>query len=100
MKSERTKALSISSKVKRIVYERDMGCCILCGSPQGLPEGHYIPRSKGGLGIPENIVTLCRECHRRLDQTIERRVLLERVKAHLDLWYPGFKDINRIYRKE
>ena len=69
MKSKRTKALSITPKVKKTVYERDGGRCVLCGSPHGLPEAHYIPRSRGGLGIPENIVTLCRNCHRELDQT-------------------------------
>ena len=44
MKSKRTKALSITPKVKKTVYERDGGRCVLCGSPHGLPEAHYIPR--------------------------------------------------------
>lgn len=99
MKSERTKALAISPKVKKTVYERDGGRCILCGSTRGLPEAHYIPRSAGGLGIEENIVTLCRFCHHKLDQTTERAELLERVKAHLNLWYPSFSDADRIYKK-
>lgn len=99
MKSERTKALAISAKVKKIVYERDGGRCVLCGSSQGLPEAHYIPRSAGGLGIEENVVTLCRKCHNRLDQTCERAELLERVKAHLDIWYPNFLDADRVYKK-
>lgn len=99
MKSKRTKALSITPKVKKTVYERDGGRCVLCGSPHGLPEAHYIPRSRGGLGIPENIVTLCRNCHRELDQTTRRTELLERVKAYLDIWYPDFSDDDRIYKK-
>ena len=99
MKSKRTKALSITPKVKNTVYERDGGRCVLCGSPYGLPEAHYIPRSQGGLGIEENIVTLCRNCHRELDQTTRRAELLERVKAHLDIWYPDFSDNDRIYKK-
>ena len=100
MKSKRTKALAISRKVKQIVYERDAGCCILCGSPSGLPEAHYIPRSRSGLGIRQNIVTLCRDCHRRLDQTSERSNLLGMVRDHLDRWYPGFADEDRVYKKE
>ena len=71
MKGRRTKALEIPRKVKIAVFERDNERCILCGS-NGLPEAHYIPRSKGGLGIEQNIVTLCRECHRRYDQTTDR----------------------------
>lgn len=94
----RTKACAISQSVKAIVFERDRGYCILCGKA-GLPEAHYIPRSHGGLGIEQNVVTLCRACHERLDHTTERQELLERVKQHLELWYPGFSDTDRKYKK-
>ena len=97
--NKRTKALAISQAVKAKVFRRDNGLCILCGRA-GLPEAHYIPRSQGGLGIVQNIVTLCRFCHNKLDQTTERGELLERVKEHLDLWYPGFPDTDRKYKKE
>lgn len=96
--NERTRACAISKAVKEAVYKRDRGYCVLCGKP-GLPEAHYIPRSRGGLGIEQNIVTLCRPCHNKLDQTTQRQELLERVKQHLDLWYPGFEDTDRIYKK-
>ena len=99
MKSKRTKALAITKTVKDKVFQRDGGRCILCGSIQGLPEAHYIPRSQGGLGIEENIVTTCRLCHDRLDHTAERPALLERVKRHLILWYPDFSDTERVYKK-
>lgn len=55
--NERTKACAISAATKDAVFKRDRGQCVLCGKP-GLPEAHYIPRSKGGLGIEQNIVTL------------------------------------------
>lgn len=96
--NKRTKACAISRAVKEAVYKRDQGRCILCGRP-GLPEAHYIPRSKGGLGIEQNIVTLCRPCHDLMDNTTARDALLRRVKEHLDLWYPGFSDEQRIYKK-
>ena len=67
-KHKRTKACSISTKTKLIVYERDKGCCIFCGKI-GLPEAHIIPRSHGGLGCEENIVTACRSCHDKLDNS-------------------------------
>ncbi|MDE6398764.1 MAG: HNH endonuclease [Clostridiales bacterium] len=97
--NERTKACAISKAVKETVYKRDRGRCILCGRP-GLPEAHYIPRSKGGLGIEQNIVTLCRPCHDLMDNTTARESLRRRVKEHLDLWYPNFSDTDRIYKKE
>lgn len=91
-------ATSIPKKVKGRVYERDKGLCILCGR-LGLPEAHYIPRSQLGLGIEENIVTLCRECHRRLDNSPERRFLLERVKLYLQSKYPDWNEKNLVYRR-
>ncbi len=97
--NKRTKALAISKTVKEKVYERDCGLCVLCGKP-GIPEAHYIPRSKGGLGIEQNIVTLCRPCHNQMDSTTARESLLRRVKTHLDLWYPNFTDADRVYKKE
>lgn len=96
--NERTKACAISKAVKETVYKRDRGRCIICGRP-GLPEAHYIPRSKGGLGIEQNIVTLCRPCHDLMDNTTARASLLGRVKEYLDLWYPDFSDEQRIYKK-
>lgn len=99
MKSKRSKATDISKKVKEEVWNRDNGKCILCKSSNAFPNAHYIPRSNGGLGIPENIVTLCINCHYRLDHTTERKELLERVKRYLDRFYKDFTDEMRKYRK-
>ena len=74
-KHKRTKACEISKKTKLIVYERDGGCCIFCGKI-GLPEAHVIPRSHGGLGCPENIITVCRSCHDKLDNSTERKKMI------------------------
>ena len=63
-----TKATKIPEKVKKAVWERDGGRCIVCLRP-GNPWCHFIPRSQGGLGIEENIVTLCDKCHNDFDQT-------------------------------
>jgi len=56
MKSKRSKATDISQSVKMKVWERDNHCCIVCGYNQNvMPNGHYISRAKGGLGIEQNI---------------------------------------------
>lgn len=99
MRSKRTKALDISQKVKEAVWERDRGRCILCGSSRAMPNAHYISRAQGGLGIEQNIVTLCFDCHRRTDQSTERQELLSSIRRYLDRHYPDFKDENRRYRK-
>lgn len=98
--TERAKALQIPKEVKKAVYERDKGLCVVCGR-QGLPEAHYIPRSKGGLGIEQNIVCLCRDCHDRFDfgdgDTTEE--IGEIIKRYLASRYPDWNEDNLIYRK-
>lgn len=66
VKSKRSKACDIPGKVKETVFERDKGCCIVCGRP-GFPNAHYLSRARGGLGIEQNIVTLCPDCHFEYD---------------------------------
>lgn len=103
MPSKRTKATDISKTVREKVYERDsfdnVPCCIMCGSSRNLELAHFIPRSSGGLGIEENIVTLCNDCHKYLDQSVRRKVLLQKVRDYLDRFYPNFKDEDRKYKK-
>ena len=95
---KRTKACAINKKTKEIVYKRDEGSCIFCGAP-GLPEAHYIPRSHGGLGIPENIVTACRPCHDKLDNSTDRQQMLQVAAEHLRQFYEGWNENNLVYDK-
>lgn len=95
---KRTKACAISKKTKEIVKKRDGGCCIFCGAP-GLPEAHYIPRSHGGLGIPENIVTACRPCHDKMDNSVQRQQMLQKAAKHLKRFYPDWNEKNLIFSK-
>lgn len=106
LSSKRAKACAIPVKVKRRVAERDSidgwPCCILCGSPNGLPEAHYISRADGGLGIEENIVTLCRRCHDRYDNSQskdEHEAIKELIRAHLKKQYPGWDEDKLVYQK-
>ena len=94
----RTKALAIPPKVKKAVFERDNGRCILC-MKEGAPNAHYISRAQGGLGIEQNIVTLCHECHQAYDNSYQRPFLREVIKEYLDTKYPGFDDERRVYHK-
>lgn len=101
MASKRTKATSISQSVKEIVWERDNRCCIFCGMPLPMSMAcvHFISRANGGLGIKENIVTGCMDCHRKLDQSINRKSMTNFVRQYLDKFYPLFDDDKRIYKK-
>ena len=98
MKSKRAKACDISQKVKSTVWERDLHCCILCGAP-GAPNAHYISRGQSGLGIPENVVTLCQTCHTAYDQSFQREILKSEIADYLRGKYPGWDDIMLTYQK-
>lgn len=98
--SKRTKALAIPREVKDRVWERDGECCVYCGSPLAAPVAHYIARSHGGLGIEENILTLCDACHRRYDQSAGRRSMREYFREYLQSKYPEWDEDKLIYRRK
>jgi len=105
---DRTIALSIPMEVKKAVAERDSvdgwPCCILCGrpaptsNPLAFSNAHYISRAQGGLGIPENTLTLCPRCHREYDST-ERSAYRPILARHLRENYDGWDECKLVYRK-
>ena len=97
--NKRTKALQIPIKVKRIVYERDGGRCVLCGAP-GDPVAHFISRAQGGLGVEQNVVTLCCRCHREYDQGTARKTIRSQIWEYLKSKYKGWNEKNLTYSKE
>lgn len=99
MKQQRSKDTDIPEAVKKRVWVRDREMCIICHSHYAFPNAHFIPRSAGGLGIEENIVTLCNQCHREYDQSIERRLYADRIERYLKRKYPNW-DKNKLYFKK
>lgn len=73
MKTSRSKFTDIPMSVKKKVFERDGGRCIICGNSYNvMPNAHILSRAKGGLGVETNIVTMCtmlteNKCHHRFD---------------------------------
>ena len=99
MKSKRAKACDIPKKVKDIVWERDNHQCIICRSNQAMPNSHFIRRSQGGLGIPENVVTMCLRCHMMYDQGSDRRAIEAYTERYLKNLYPNWSREKLIYKK-
>lgn len=99
LKSKRSKACDIPKRVKDAVWERDGHCCIVCGNPAAMPNAHYIPRSQGGLGIEQNIATLCIVCHYAFDQTISRDWYKQQVREYLQSKYLDWQEDDLIYKK-
>ena len=99
MKTRRSKATDIPQRVKETVWERDGHRCIFCGDLYAMPNAHYIPRSKGGLGIEQNIVTACVVCHDKMDHTTERPLFLLSAKRYLQAKYKNWNEENLVYKK-
>lgn len=109
-KSIHTKSLEIPKGVKKAVAERDSidghPCCVFCGKPAptstplAFSVAHFIPRSQSGLGIEENILTLCWDCHMRFDQSTERENMRMFFREYLMSKYPEWNEENLIYKKE
>lgn len=101
-KHRQTKLTEISKKVKYEVWERDHRQCILCGRPVSYEYAccHYIPRSAGGLGIPENIFTACDTCHLEQDNGLNSEELTKMVQGYLKRVYgKNWNESKLIYRK-
>jgi hypothetical protein len=59
--------------IRRAVYARDLHRCRNCkASGVELHCHHVVPLSRGGETHPDNLVTLCAECHARVHPHLER----------------------------
>ena len=96
--SKRSKATDIPKKVREEVYLRDKRC-IICGSIYNTTCAHYISRAQSGLGIKENLITLCILCHHEMDNGKNSLEIKEKVRQYLERLYPEFTDEMRIYDK-
>lgn len=103
-----TKARDFSKKAKELIAERDSidewPCCVWCGAAAPAPlawsNAHFIARSQQGRGIPKNGLTLCPECHRRYDQTTERKRMREYFREYLKSKHENWNEEALVYRKE
>lgn len=85
--------------MKKRVWERDGMRCVVCGNHEAMPNAHFIRRSKGGLGIEQNIVTLCRSCHHEFDNgknPIHYRAI---IRDYLRTNYQNWMESELVYRK-
>lgn len=98
-KTKRSRACDIPKKVKDIVWERDNHRCIICKNAFAIPCCHYISRSHGGLGVEQNIVTLCFRCHQATDQSEYRQFMLDKIEKYLKSKYENWNKEDLVYDK-
>ena len=87
--SKMKRITDISDKVRQIVYERDGHRCIVSGC-YNVQVAHYIPRSRGGMGIPENLVCLSPEIHMEYDNGKHHCELKKLIEGYLSSCYPNW----------
>ena len=75
--------------IKERVWERDRHQCIFCHKnvPVECACCHEIRRSQGGMGIEQNIVTACPDCHRRYDSGYEYTRMYNYTEKYLRKFY-------------
>ena len=105
-----TKARDFSRSAKEEIADRDCidgwPCCVFCGLPApsenllAFSNAHFISRAQGGLGIPENGLTLCPDCHRQYDQSTSRKEMRSYFREYLHEHYPTWNEEKLYYRKE
>lgn len=54
---------NINTTERKKVYRRDGFRCALCDSTKYIQLHHIIKRSQGGGNSPQNLITLCSDCH-------------------------------------
>jgi 5-methylcytosine-specific restriction endonuclease McrA len=101
---ERTKATSIPPKVREEVERRDsingVPACIFCHTTIGVRgESHFIRRSQGGLGIPKNLLTVCKKCHREFDDGKMSELYKEKAREYLKSKYLDWNEEDLVYNK-
>lgn len=101
-KHRQTKEKEIPKKVKETVWKRDKYKCIFCHKqvPVECACCHFIPRSAGGLGIPENIFTACEDCHREQDNGKNTKLYDQKAEIHLKRIYGANWDKSKLVYKK
>lgn len=110
--SKQAKAREFSESARIEIVRRDYRQCIFCKINYHMEKAtgyglelksimHYIPRSKNGLGIPENGAVGCQYHHEMMDNgnTGRREEMLEIFKKYLQSKYPDWNENALVYQK-
>lgn len=106
-RSRRAKACEIKPSTKQKVWERQKGRSIFSGVPITVSECccHYVSRSKGGIGIEQNIIGMTWNEHRLFDNNVlnpnsdTHKKMREMARKHLIENYPDWNEESLVYKK-
>ena len=101
--SKRSKATDIPKSVRAEVERRHNGLCLWHNKKgikkEGIGNVHYISKAHGGLGIKENVLCGCNDCHHEFDNGKNRESYQQVADNYMKETYPEFTDEMRIYDK-
>lgn len=111
-RSKQARAREFNEASRKIIKERDLYQCIFCRMGYHMEDVtwygqqlqsimHYIPRSHGGLGIPQNGALGCQSHHEMLDNGNKgrREEMLQLFRAYLQDHYPDWSEDALTYSK-
>lgn len=111
-KSKQARAREFSAKARREIKERDNNECVFCKigycmeganalSLQLKSVMHFVPRAKGGLGIPQNGAVGCQWHHQMMDNGNQgrRKEMLNLFKNYLTKHYKDWDENKLTYNK-
>ena len=64
--------------IRQRVMARDGYRCVDCGGKEELEVHHIVPLAEGGTNTPDNLITLCKRCHRRRTREFMKRRMKHR----------------------
>lgn len=110
--SKQARAREFNAASRQIIKERDLYQCIFCRMGYHMEDVtwygqqlqsimHYIPRSRGGLGIPQNGALGCQSHHEMLDNGNKgrREEMLQMFRQYLQDHYPDWSEDALTYNK-
>lgn len=108
-KSKRAKECNFNKDVRTEIMQRDKYQCLFCRlGKYGTSTCdwiqdimHYVNKSAGGLGIPQNGVLGCRYHHQLLDNGNKgyRQEMLQYMREYLQSQYKDWREEDLYYRK-
>ena len=109
-RSKQARAHDFTPKERAFILERDYKGCIFCDAKYRMDEVteygrgireimHYIPRSRGGLGIRQNAAVGCKDHHVMFDNGKYREEMQVIFRDYLSSLYPGWSEQDMVYNK-
>lgn len=62
-------------RIAKKIRKRDKHICQICGKRPSYQVHHIIPHRITKCDNPENLITLCRSCHKKMEHNIEKFII-------------------------